>query len=112
MGQKLVIGLNSDASTKRLKGNTRPINDELSRSNLLAALFFVDAVIIFDEETPLELINQIKPNVLVKGADYAIDQIVGAKEVLKNGGDVVTIPFIDGYSTSNIEKRIVLANKK
>ena len=112
MGQKLVIGLNSDASTKRLKGNTRPINDELTRSNLLAALHFVDAVIIFDEETPLDLITHINPDVLVKGADYAIDQIVGANVVIKNGGEVVTIPFLEGYSTSNIEKRIVLANGK
>lgn len=112
MGKKLVIGLNSDTSTKRLKGNTRPINDELTRSNLLAALHFVDAVIIFDEETPLNLINHVNPDILVKGADYTIDQIVGADLVIKNGGQVATIPFLDGYSTSNIEKRIVLANGK
>ena len=112
MGQKLVIGLNSDTSTKRLKGNTRPINDEQTRSNLLAALHFVDAVIIFDEETPLSLITHINPDVLVKGADYTVNQIVGADVVIKNGGEVTTIPFLEGYSTSNIEKRIVLANQK
>lgn len=111
MGTKLVIGLNSDASTQKLKGNTRPINNALSRSHLLASLFFVDAVIIFDEETPANLINHIKPNVLVKGADYAIENIVGADVVIKNGGTVATIPFIDGYSTSAIEKRIVDAHK-
>lgn len=110
MGQKLVIGLNSDASTKRLKGNTRPINNEISRSNLLAALYFVDAVVIFEEETPLNIITQIKPDILVKGADYDIKQIVGADLIIKNGGVVATIPFLDGYSTSIIEKRIVLAN--
>ena len=112
MGQKLVVGLNSDASTKRLKGNNRPINDELTRSSLLAALYFVDAVIIFDEETPLNLIKHINPDVLVKGADYTVDQIVGATEVIKNGGKVTTIPFLDGYSTSNIEKRIFQSNQK
>lgn len=111
MGTKLVIGLNSDASTQKLKGSTRPINNEHSRSHLLASLFFVDAVIVFDEETPANLINHIKPNVLVKGADYAIENIVGADVVIKNGGEVATVPFIDGYSTSAIEKRIVDAHK-
>ena len=111
MGTKLVIGLNSDASTQKLKGSTRPINNELSRSHLLASLFFVDAVIIFDEETPANLINHVKPNVLVKGADYTIENIVGADVVIKNGGEVATIPFIEGYSTSAIEKRIVDAHK-
>lgn len=111
MGNKLVIGLNSDSSTQKLKGNTRPINNELSRSHLLASLFFVDAIIIFDEETPANLINHIKPNVLVKGADYIIENIVGANAVIKDGGSVATIPFIEGYSTSAIEKRIVNAHK-
>ncbi len=111
MGTKLVIGLNSDASTQKLKGNTRPINNELSRSHLLASLFFVDAVIIFDEETPTNLINHVKPNVLVKGADYTIEQIVGADVVINNGGEVATVAFIEGYSTSAIEKRIIDAHK-
>ncbi len=110
MGSKLIIGLNSDASTQKLKGNTRPINNELSRSILLAALFFVDAVIIFDDDTPLNLINHIKPDVLVKGADYTIANIVGADEVLKYGGQVATIPFINGYSTSAIEQKILKAH--
>ncbi|TAE39083.1 MAG: D-glycero-beta-D-manno-heptose 1-phosphate adenylyltransferase [Sphingobacteriales bacterium] len=110
MGTKLIIGLNSDTSTQKLKGNTRPINNELSRSALLAALFFVDAVVIFDEATPLNLINHIKPDVLVKGADYTIPTIVGADEVLKYGGQVTTIPLIEGYSTSAIEQKILNAH--
>lgn len=110
MGTKLIIGLNSDTSTQKLKGNTRPINNELSRSALLAALFFVDAVVIFDEATPLNLINHIKPDVLVKGADYTIPTIVGANEVLKYGGKVTTIPLIEGYSTSAIEQKILNAH--
>ncbi|OAQ38483.1 D-beta-D-heptose 1-phosphate adenosyltransferase [Pedobacter psychrophilus] len=111
LGSKLIIGLNSDASTKNLKGPTRPICDETSRSSLLAALFFVDAVILFDDETPIKLISNILPNVLVKGADYTIDQIVGAKEVLANDGDVKAISFLEGYSTSSIEKRIIKAHQ-
>ncbi|TAF43412.1 MAG: D-glycero-beta-D-manno-heptose 1-phosphate adenylyltransferase [Sphingobacteriales bacterium] len=110
MGNKLIIGLNSDTSTQKLKGNTRPINNELSRSALLASLFFVDAVIIFDDPTPLNLINHIKPDVLVKGADYTIPTIVGANEVLKYGGKVTTIPLIEGYSTSAIEQKILNAH--
>lgn len=112
MGNKLIIGLNSDKSTQKLKGNTRPINDELTRSHLLASLFFVDAVIVFDQQTPEDLINRLKPDVLVKGADYTIANIVGANSVIGNGGSVATIPFIEGYSTSAIEKRIVDAHKK
>jgi rfaE bifunctional protein nucleotidyltransferase chain/domain len=111
LGTKLIIGLNSDASTKNLKGSTRPICDEKSRAGLLAALFYVDAVILFDDETPINLITKILPDVLVKGSDYTIDQIVGAKEVLANGGEVKTISFLEGYSTSSIEKRIVKAHQ-
>ena len=111
LGTKLIIGLNSDSSTKNLKGPTRPINNETSRSAILAAFFFVDAIIFFDDETPLRLINAIKPNVLVKGADYTIENIVGAKEVLANGGTVETISFIDGYSTSAIEQKILKAHQ-
>ena len=92
-------------------GPTRPICDEKSRAGLLAALFYVDAVILFDDETPINLITKILPDVLVKGSDYTIDQIVGAKEVLANGGEVKTISFLEGYSTSSIEKRIVKAHQ-
>ena len=106
LGDKLIIGMNSDASTSSLKGPGRPITDETSRSTLLAALSFVDAVILFDEPTPLELIKWVQPDVLVKGADYTIDQIVGADLVLNAGGEVKTIEFLQGYSTSLIEKKI------
>ena len=111
LGSKLIIGLNSDASTTRLKGPTRPINNQLSRASILAAFFFVDAIILFDEETPIDLINTIMPNVLVKGADYTIENIVGAVEVLKNNGEVKAIAFLDGYSTSVIEQRILKAHQ-
>lgn len=106
LGHKLVIGLNSDLSTSNLKGPNRPITNEISRARLLASLFFVDAVILFDEETPLNLITALKPDVLVKGADYTIDKIVGADVVLANGGEVKTIEYIDGYSTTAIEQKI------
>lgn len=111
LGTKLVVGLNSDASTHKLKGPNRPITNQISRAGVLASLFFVDAVIIFDDQTPLILIENIKPNVLVKGADYAIDDIVGAKEVLSLGGEVKTIAFLEGYSTSAIETKIVKAHQ-
>ena len=105
-GDVLVIGLNSDASVKRLKGDSRPINDEDARALLLAALVMVDAVVIFDEDTPVELINSILPDVLVKGGDYTIDQIAGAKEVVANGGKVVINPILDGFSTTAIIQAI------
>jgi rfaE bifunctional protein nucleotidyltransferase chain/domain len=106
LGDKLVIGLNSDASTSALKGSGRPIIDQYSRSIMLASLSFVDAVILFDNPTPLELIAQVRPDVLVKGADYTIDQIVGSDLVLGYGGDVQTIEYLSGYSTTSIEKKI------
>jgi rfaE bifunctional protein nucleotidyltransferase chain/domain len=106
LGNKLVIGLNSDASTSALKGPGRPIIDQYSRSIMLASLSFVDAVILFDDPTPLELIAQIRPDVLVKGADYSVDQIVGSDLVLGYGGDVQTIEYLSGYSTTSIEKKI------
>lgn len=111
LGTKLIVGLNSDASTQRLKGITRPINQEVSRAGILASFFFIDAVILFDDDTPLNLIKTIMPHVLVKGADYSIDQIVGAKEVLANNGSVETIKFLDGYSTSLIEQKILAAHQ-
>ncbi len=106
LGHKLIVGLNSDQSVSVLKGSGRPITNEQSRAEILAALFFVDAVILFDEQTPVNLITRIKPDVLVKGADYSIDQIVGADIVLQNGGEVKTIAYLAGYSTTAIEERI------
>ncbi|HQS04722.1 MAG: D-glycero-beta-D-manno-heptose 1-phosphate adenylyltransferase [Sphingobacteriales bacterium 17-39-43] len=106
MGDKLVIGLNSDASASALKGPGRPITDQLSRSLMLASFSFVDAVVIFDEPTPLHLIELVRPDILVKGADYSIEQIVGADLVLQYGGEVKTIEYLSGYSTTLIEKKI------
>lgn len=111
LGTKLIIGLNSDASTHLLKGPTRPINDQISRANILAAFFFIDAIIIFDDQTPINLIANILPNVLVKGADYNLSDIIGATEVIANGGEVKTIAFLDGYSTTKIEQKIIDAHK-
>ena len=105
-GDVLVIGLNSDSSVKRLKGDSRPINDQDSRALLLAALSMVDAVVIFEEDTPLKLIISILPGVLVKGGDYTVDEIAGAKEVIANGGKVVINPILDGFSTTSIIKAI------
>ena len=98
----LIVGVNSDASVKRLKGDARPVNTETSRALILSALFMVDAVILFEEDTPLELIQFIKPNVLVKGGDYTLDTIVGAKEVMANNGEVKIIPLAEGFSTTGI----------
>jgi len=106
LGDKLIIGLNSDGSVKRLKGETRPINDVKSRAMMLASFAFVDAVCIFEEDTPLNLINTLTPDVLVKGGDYELNQIVGHDVVLQGGGIVKTIPFLEGYSSSNIVSRI------
>lgn len=108
----LVVGLNADASTKRLKGPGRPVNNEHSRAMVIASLLMVDAVIIFGEDTPLELIKQVKPDVLVKGGDYTIDQIVGAKEVIANGGRVVINPILEGFSTTLIMEKIRSLNKQ
>lgn len=106
-GNKLIVGLNSDISAKMLgKGPTRPLQDEHTRALILAAITYVDAVVLFNEETPENLITQIKPDVLVKGGDYQIEQIAGNKFVLKNGGKVFTIPLTRGYSTTSIENKI------
>jgi D-beta-D-heptose 7-phosphate kinase/D-beta-D-heptose 1-phosphate adenosyltransferase len=102
----LVVGLNSDASTRELKGPERPINQEQSRALLLASLAMVDAVIIFDQPTPLELITAIQPDVLVKGGDYTLEQIVGSKEVIAAGGKVVINPLVAGFSTTGLITRI------
>ena len=106
LGARLVIGLNTDASVQKLKGEHRPIMDENARALLLASLSFVDLVVFFPEDTPLELIQQLRPDVLVKGADYTEDQVVGAPEVRSWGGDVALLPFVEGYSTSAIEAKI------
>jgi rfaE bifunctional protein nucleotidyltransferase chain/domain len=102
----LIVGVNSDASTRRLKGEQRPINDQEARAILLASLLMVDAVIVFDEDTPLQLIKAIMPDVLVKGGDYTLEQIVGAKEVMAAGGRVVINPIIPGFSTTGILDKI------
>jgi rfaE bifunctional protein nucleotidyltransferase chain/domain len=102
----LIIGLNSDASVKRLKGEQRPVNDQNSRALILASLLMVDAVIIFEEDTPLELIKAIMPDVLVKGGDYKAEQIAGAKEVIEAGGRVVINPIVEGFSTTSIIRKI------
>ena len=101
LGQRLVVGLNTDASVGALKPG-RPLQDETSRARVLAALAFVDAVVLFGEPTPLALIEAVQPDVLVKGDDYAIDGIVGHESVLNSGGQVLTVPLVAGYSTSNI----------
>ncbi len=106
LGDKLIIGLNSDTSVKRIKGESRPVNGQDSRAALLASFFFVDAVVVFEEDTPLNLITTLMPDVLIKGADYAIENIVGAKEVIANGGEVKTITFVEGYSSTSIIKKI------
>lgn len=102
----LIVGVNSDASTKRLKGDTRPIINEHSRSLLLASLIMVDAVVVFEDDTPLNLITSLQPDVLVKGGDYTIEQIVGAKEVIASGGKVVINPILQGFSTTSLLEKI------
>lgn len=102
----LVIGLNSDASTRRLKGEERPVNNEHSRAILLSNLSIVDAVVVFTEDTPFDLITAIKPDVLVKGGDYTVETIVGAKEVIANGGRVVINPIVEGFSTTGLIEKI------
>ena len=104
LGDVLIIGLNTDASVKRIKGEGRPVQDETSRALILASLRFVEAVILFDEDTPYDLISMIKPDVLVKGGDYTEETIVGADIVKAIGGEVVTIPLVEGYSTSGLIK--------
>jgi D-beta-D-heptose 7-phosphate kinase/D-beta-D-heptose 1-phosphate adenosyltransferase len=105
-GDMLIVGVNSDASVKRLKGPERPLNDENARALLLASLIVADAVIIFDEDTPLELIKTLLPDVLVKGNDYSIDQVAGAKEVIANGGEVKLASLIEGVSTTSIMEKM------
>lgn len=106
LGDKLIVALNTDASVKRLKGPNRPVSDEKARLRVMAALEFVDATLLFDEDTPFDLISLVKPDILVKGKDYEISNIVGADIVLENGGSVETIEFVDGYSTTSIVEKI------
>ena len=106
LGDALIVGLNADASVKRLKGPQRPINNELDRMFVMQNLRCVDAVEIFVEDTPLELIKLIRPKVLVKGGDWKIDQIVGGKEVIADGGEVFSLNFMNGYSTTSIIEKI------
>jgi D-glycero-beta-D-manno-heptose 1-phosphate adenylyltransferase len=105
-GNILIVGVNADASVKRLKGESRPVNNEKSRALILAALVITDAVIIFEEDTPYELITSIMPDVLVKGGDYTIETIVGAKEVIANGGQVKITPIVEGFSTTSIIEKM------
>lgn len=100
LGDALVVGVNTDASVKRLKGPTRPVRNERERAYVLASLESVDAVVLFDEDTPLELIRHIMPDVLVKGGDYTVETVVGATDILAHGGDVVIVPLTPGQSTT------------
>jgi len=106
----LVVAINSDASVKRLKGPTRPINNENSRALLMASLVMVDAVVVFEEDTPIEVVKAILPDVMVKGGDYRPEQIAGAREVLANNGRVVINPLIEGLSTTQIIESIRKSN--
>jgi rfaE bifunctional protein nucleotidyltransferase chain/domain len=108
-GSVLIVGLNTDASVQRIKGDSRPVQDETSRAMILAALSFVSAVVMFDEDTPYELIKYVQPDVLVKGSDYKAEDIVGFDIVTAKGGFVKTIDFLDGFSTSRIIERITKA---
>ncbi len=106
LGTKLVIGLNTDASVKRLKGDSRPVNDENARALLLASLVFVDKVILFDTDTPRDLIDFVQPDVLVKGGDYKPEEIVGYDIVKAKGGEIVTLDFVEGYSTTSLREKM------
>ena len=106
-GDILIVAVNTDASVKKLKGPSRPINDESARTLVLASLLQTDAIILFEEDTPLELITALMPDVLVKGGDYTVEQIAGAKEVIAAGGKVVIANIIEGISSSNIIKKMM-----
>lgn len=110
LGDRLIIGLNTDDSVSRFKGPERPIQDQNSRARILSSLQFVDMVVLFNEDTPLELISKLIPDILVKGSDYLAENIVGAEVVKKHGGEVKTIDFVSGYSTSRIIDKIKKSN--
>ncbi len=105
-GDALVVGLNTDASVRRLKGPERPVRSESERAYVLAALEMVDAVVLFDEDTPLELVVCLEPDVIVKGGDYTVDTIVGAREVRNWGGEAVVVPLTPGQSTTSIIEKL------
>lgn len=107
LGDRLVVGLNASESVSRLKGPHRPINDERTRAHILAALSMVDLVVVFAEETPIELVRALMPDFLVKGGDWKPEQIVGSDVVLAAGGEVRSLPFAEGYSTTNLEQKII-----
>lgn len=102
LGSVLVVGVNSDESVKRLKGESRPLNTVSDRCELLAALSSTSIIIVFEEDTPINLIEALLPDILVKGGDYRVEDIVGYDTVIENGGDVLTLPFIEGYSTTSL----------
>lgn len=106
LGSKLIIGLNTNASVRRLKGESRPINDEAARAILLSSLIFTDKIVLFDEDTPLELIRFIQPDILVKGNDYKPEEIVGYNVLKAKGGEVVTIELTEGFSTTSILNKL------
>lgn len=106
LGSKLVIGLNTDASVKRLKGESRPINDQEARAIILSSLIFTERIIFFEEDTPLELIRYIQPDILVKGSDYKPEDIVGYDIVKAKGGEIITIDLTEGFSTTSILERV------
>lgn len=106
LGDRLVVAVNTDASVRKLKGAKRPVNEENARARIIAALDFVDAVVLFAEDTPQQVIEHFLPDVLVKGNDYSISNIIGADVVIENGGEVKTIDLVDGYSTTNIVEKI------
>ncbi len=106
LGDKLVLGLNTDNSISRIKGPNRPLQDEVSRARIMASLLFVDAVVLFNDDTPLELITAVQPDILVKGDDYTVEQIVGHEVVKARGGEVKTVPLVKGYSTTKIVNKI------
>ena len=106
LGDALVVGVNTDASVRRLKGPGRPVRNERDRAHVLGALEMVDAVVLFDEDTPLELIRALTPDVLVKGGDYTVETVVGAQDVIERGGEVVIIPLTPGHSTTGTVERM------
>lgn len=106
IGERVIVGVNSDASVKRLKGESRPVNEQQVRMQILAATIFTDAIVLFEEDTPENLIHAIKPDVLVKGGDWPIDKILGAAYLQSYGGKVITIPYLEGNSTTGIIERL------
>lgn len=105
-GSRLVVAINADASVKKLKGNNRPVNNEDSRALVMSSIRLVDAVVIFEEETPLKVVSAILPDVMVKGGDYKVEDIAGAKEVIEAGGRVIINPILNGFSTTNIIEKL------